>query len=447
MSRDSKHTQSLWERKGFFRLSRAEEAFSISFREWLRSSPSDLGAYLADVAGKGPKVRFDREDVATLEKLIVRSQAKRKDAIVPLRILSKVIYQLNSRYQKSIPQPRYVFSLKRETNPFVGGHDLAHKAVRACFALEDNWIENLSPSRNKSIKNGASNIPPELVIFSAVLRGGLLDIDLAVALYEALQDADRSFHFSQTTKRVYADLSVADADGDDQERRRWYPSDKLICLIARAAGTGGASHSGQARKDRRKAIEEIVWLAVEQELNRQRSALPATNDFDDPFFPESLRDLVGKVRTVMHSEIPSFLVEYAARKLDSRSLLPASIGRIYGDPSPIASMDSNVQEEESGLESELSEAFGGDSPEDLEPEWLPDLRKALRGEDLAVIKGRLKALVLASGSEAPQSRFISFALRLAEHGTSWGNPLHPSSLRCCVLTAGRRIGRVIGTDM
>lgn len=447
MSSEQIHSRSLWESK-FFRLSKKEAAESSSFREWLRSSQSDLGRYLADVTDKSPAGCFDLEDVALLERLIVRSRPKRADAVLPLHILSKIICQLNQRRQKSIPPPRYVFSLKRERNPLFPDSELAHKALRLCFSLEKKWVESLSPSRNAKIKDGDSNIPPELIVFSAALYGGILDVDVAIALYEALRTPERHFRCSSVSSRVYADLSVAAEGMADQEMRRWYPNDKLICLIARTAKTVVVDNAGQPIAERRRIVEKAVWAAVSEEFSRQQFDRAAASGPDARYLPTSLGDLLDKVRIVMHSEIPSVLAEYAARNVDCRSLLPSSIGRIYGDPaqSIVHASDPANSELEDTAEKGDPEAYGGDSPTESEPLWLPDLRKALRGEDSAEITKRLEKLGKADDPDQPRKRIVSFAIRLAKRGTTSGNPLHPSSLRCCVLTVARRIGRVIGAE-
>lgn len=447
MSSDQTQSTSLWE-QDIFRFNREEAKASTSFRGWLSTSPSDLGRYLADVTKKSPAGCFDLEDVATLEKLIVRSCSRRADAILPLGILSKIIYQLNRRYQKSIPQPRYVFSLKRETNPLVPENDLAHKTLQLCFSLERNWVASLSPFRDATIKDGRSNIPPELVVFSAALYGGILDIDVAVALYDALQAPERHFRCSDLSSRVYVDLSVAAEGMADQELRRWYPNDKLICLIARTAMTSVVNDLGQPVVERRRTMQERIWAAVSQEFSRQMFDSEMASELDVRYLPKSLGHLLDRVRIVMHSEIPSVLVEYAARKLDCRSLLPPSITRIYGDPSVgnRDPSDASSTDGEKDVDTDNVEAYGGDLPTDIEPPWLPKLRWALRGEDDAAIRTHLENLEKVKDPDLPRKRIVSFALRLAQKGTTSGNPLHPSSLRCCALTVARRIGRVIGAQ-
>src|ERR1035441_9900766 len=148
----------LWD-TGFFRLNKEEANASAPFREWLRSCLSDLGRYLADVNEKSPAGRFDRDDVSVLEKLIVRNCAKRAEAVVPLTIFAKVVFQLNRRFQKCIPQPRYVFTMKRESNPFVPEIERAHRAVQMCLAVEKKWIESISPYLHVEIRDRNDNVP------------------------------------------------------------------------------------------------------------------------------------------------------------------------------------------------------------------------------------------------------------------------------------------------
>lgn len=447
----------LWD-TGFFRLNKEEANASAPFREWLRSCPSDLGRYLADVNEKSPAGRFDRDDVSVLEKLIVRNCAKRAEAVVPLTIFAKVAFHLNRRFQKCIPQPRYVFTMKRESNPFVPEIERAHRAVQMCLAVEEKWIESISPYLHVEISDRNDNVPPELIVLSAALHGGIIDIDVAVALFDALLDPEKSFHFSESSFRVYADLSVASQGVAHQEVRRWYPDDKLICLIARTANTSSAVTEANRRikgselsvSSRRKVVERAIWNAIAAEFERQEldRADDSEPSIDLEFMPKSLGDLFQKVLIVLHSEIPAVLAEYAARHVDCRSLLLSSIGRIYGDPAIDLGKAPQAEDIENDMDADLAnaEGYGGEDPPGTEPLWLPDLREVFRGESDQLISERLCRLLSDRDSDPPQKRICSFAKRLAERGSSSGNRLHPSSVRCCALTAARRVGRVIGAE-
>jgi hypothetical protein len=174
-----------------------------------------------------------------------------------------------------------------------------------------------------------------LIVFSAALHGGLADLDLAAALFEALIDPGDCFHLSSRTGRVYTDLLVAAQGLADQETRRWYPDDTLICLIARVSLTTDLNRfradlaANKSVATRRNRIADRIWNRVEAELERQQKL---ESGYDPRRLPQKFKSLLDSIRIVMHSELPSILAEYASRRVDCRSLLGPSVGRIYGDP-------------------------------------------------------------------------------------------------------------------
>src|ERR1039457_1565082 len=219
---------SLWDGE-MFRLTAEEEISKSDLRNWLRSSESKLGRYLADVGIKSPAGLFSHEDVRELENLIVGSKQKKADALLPLRIVAKVVYHLNRVFEKSIPQPRLATLMTPERNPFADGNLLAHLSFKEWRGAEKAWISRLSPKVN-SATDGNANVPVELILFSAALHDGVLSVDMIVALYDALRKPAESFRC--LGNRVYADLSLAWEGRADQETRRWYPDEKIVCLIA-----------------------------------------------------------------------------------------------------------------------------------------------------------------------------------------------------------------------
>jgi len=449
---------SLWDEE-FFRLNKEEKAIAADFRNWLRSSGCDLGRFLANVNERSHAGIFDRKDVSVLETLIVRSCSHRPDKALRLRILSKIVYNLNRRYQLSIPPPRYILSITPEPNPFFtseafpSGHCTAHQIVNLCLKMEREWIASLSPYDHPKIGNKRENIPLELIVFSAALHGGLADLDLAVALFEALIDPGDCFHLSSRTGRVYTDLLVAAQGLADQETRRWYPDDMLICLIARVSLTTDLIRfkadlaAEKSVATRRKRIADRIWTKAEAEFERQQKL---KSDYDAPRLPKTFKSLLESLRIVMHSELPSILAEYASRMADCRSLLGPSVARIYGDPviarptAPAAEDEDETIKAMEEVDLDDQELYGGDSPADAEPGWLPDLREALAGEDLEKFSEQLNRLIEEQPSLQPRQRFCAFALRLVKRGSSYGSKLRPSSIRCLALTAARRIGGVLG---
>lgn len=284
---------------------------------------------------------------------------------------------------------------------------------------------------------------------------GLADLDLVVALFEALHDAGNCFRISRQTGRVYTDLLVAAEGLADQEIRRWYPDDILICLIARVAPANGWTGSGDLADSatrrsvtkRRNRISDLIWKDVKKEYARQQKL---SSGDQTRILPSEFKGLLESIRIVMHSELPSVLAEYASRRVDCRSLLGPSIGRIYGDPAiarkaaPVAEDEHETVKAMEQVHLKDEELYGGDSPNDAEPDWLPDLRKALAGEDCKEFSRKLNSLLEVQPSVPPRQRFCAFALRLVERGSSYGSKLTPSTIRCLGLTAARRVGGVLG---
>lgn len=155
------------------------------------------------------------------------------------------------------------------------------------------------------IGNKRENIPPELIVFSAALHGGLADLDLAAALFEALIDPGDCFHLSGRTSRVYTDLLVAAQGLADQETRRWYADDTLICLIARVSLTTDLNRfradlaANKSVATRRNRIADRIWNKVEAEFERQQKL---ESGYDPRRLPQRFKSLLDNIRTVMHSD-------------------------------------------------------------------------------------------------------------------------------------------------
>ena len=434
----------LWE-IGAFRLSAKEREAAGPFRDWLRDSGTRLGSYLADVRADGSRTRFGRNEVIQLEKQIWRSCAKKAEAHQALEILGKVIYYLNRRLQSPIPQPRLVLSKEPETNPMVEETPRAHRSVAAWMEAEETWVARLSPWDQGGAYD-AYNLPVELVVFSATLHCGILDVDSAVAIYDALRNPGGSFRCSRD--RVYTDLPLPWQGMADQDVRRWYADERLTCLIARISSDFVRPPAelfeldalGDSILARRRKISERIHRGIVAELKRQ--------ELDAQLLPGSLREMFDLIGKVLHSDIPSILVTYGMRKADTRSQLPESIGRIYGDPAlPKIEPEVAIQTESEEAAQDNSEAYDEDVPSGIEAEWVAPTRFAFRSRDKNTVERELRELLQREGDEpTPQQRVWSFALHLLRNGASSGAILKISSVKCCVLTVARRLGGSVGLN-
>ncbi len=459
-SRQSVTLSSLWERE-FFRFSDEELRWSEEFRKWLRESENELGKYLADVNESSPSGEFARRDVKALEQRIVRGFKTESDRATRLSMLAKVVYQLNHQLQKSIPQPQLAMLRKRDKNPFTDQTANDHKMVESWLNAEIEWITQLSGENLSPDEKVRYDVPVSLIVLSAALHCGLLDTDSGVALVEALKETPRSFTFLEYW--VYSDLPLAWHGLPKQEIRRWYIDDRLACLIARVSDSSVAEALASAScssddepapgSQQRRALSECLYSEISKRLHEFGVAVD--------MLPHSLHHMCCTIERTLRSEIPSVLVEYLLRKSGSRSLLPQSAQRIYGlavVPGMRASLPEEPEEDE---QLELGDAYGGDKPDGIEPEWMIELRDAFPASNLRdvkksnqkeVVKRRvveIRSRLAADQSDWPGKSagalIVEFAQNLLQRGSSAGNELAISSVKSCVLTVARRFGRMLGT--
>ena len=419
---------SLWDTKTFgFSLEEIQPALKL--RDWMAKSESKLAKYLAGIQYTSESEDFTKDDVRNLEKLIVRSSATKASALAPLRLLSKVVYRVNHTLQLSIPQPSLAISLTPPKNPFAFDDvALAHRSVRAWLEVEKSWLQNLqdvpAPQRLK-------NVPFELVLFSAALHSGILSQDLAMSLHAALLDPDKHLRYSD---RLYADLSLSWHGKPDQEIRRWYPDDATACLIARFADltSNGMAEENVAYSDLRRRFCDHTCARLRKEL--------LSRNVENEYLPKSLAEMFERIALFLRSEMPAIMVRFATRELPARSLLSPCIDQIYDAPAAYV-IEANNGDEEEDPNAEDSTAYGGEDPRDGEPAWMDGIREVFFGGPTPKdLRGRFDRIQ----SDSPVAkRIISFARSLLEHGASSGKPLKPNSVKCVVLTVGRRLGPLL----
>jgi len=301
---------------------------------------------------------------------------------------------------------------------------LAHRSVEAWLKAQALWLTDL---RKTAKSEKGRNVPFELLLFSAVLHGGILNADLAFALYAAVLEPLK--HVKHSTTRGYVDLPVAWHGRTDREIRRWYPDDALVCLIARVVECDPLP-AGADYLDQKKVFCDRSARRLKAELHRWGVAAE--------LLPHSIVDMFQRIVLVLRSEMPTVMVNYATREIDVRSLLPPSIGQIYGDEG-FQSISLEFLEELGDVDTENTEGYEGNDLEgELEPYWLPAIRACLCGADLAGLKARFFELNPPDSMVA--QRIIGFAKALIAHGSSSNHTLKPNSIKCFVLTVARRLG-------
>lgn len=418
--------RSLWD-TGFLRFSQADALIAPTFRAWMSDSESPLGQFLASVEYTSKFQAFSYADVRVLEAMIVKASARKADALPPLRLLRKIVSQLNRLLQLSIPQPTLAIHLEPLVNPLVCSDlSLAHRSVQAWLEAEKIWLTDIRESTSFKELNGC-NVPFELLLLSAALHGGILNADLAFALYAAVLEPFR--YVKHSGNRGYVDLPMASHGQLDQEIRRWYPDDALVCLLARLVDPEPHPSSADYSAQRQAFCDRMAkHLAAELHLRGVPTEL----------LPRSIADVFQRIVLVLRSEMPTIMVNYATRKIDVRSLLTPSIGLIYGDAG-FQSLSPEAHEDSSEVDTENSEAYEGSSLDDeLEPSWLSPIRACFRGNHPAELKVRFSRLGTPESMVA--QRIIGFAKTMIVHGSSSGHTLKPNSIKCCVLTVARRLG-------
>jgi hypothetical protein len=421
-------TRTLWD-TNVFRLSHEESVIAPAFRDWIASSSSELGKYLANVRYASEFRDFSAADVRALESMIVKASVTKAAAIAPLRLLGKIVYRVNHTLQLSIPQPALAIHLTPPENPFVSGDPiLAHRSVEAWLKAEQLWLEDLRKDPAFGLSEGR-NVPFELLLLSAALHSGILNSDLAMGVRTAVMEPGKHIGY---TNRLYVDLSLAWQGKPDQEIRRWYPDDGVACLLTRLISVEENS-DGPYPESRRRFCRE-AHSRITAELRRR--------NVEEALLPESLGQFFECIALYLRSEIPAVMVGFATRQHDARSLLSPSIDHVYGDPRARANEPDNFaeSEDEQSVNTEHDEAYGGDGLKDDEPDWMEPVRKGFAGATTKTLQANFDG----PESDSPVARrIISFAGSLFKHGASSGKKLKPSSLKCCVLTVGRRLGRLL----
>lgn len=419
---------SLWDTKTFG-FSQEETQIALNLRYRMANSESKLAKYLAEIQYGSESEDFTKDDVRKLEKLIQKSSATKAAALASLRLLSKVVYRVNHTLQLSIPQPSLAIHLTPPKNPFAFDDVvLAHRSVKAWLEVEKSWLKNLqavpAPQRLK-------NVPFELVLFSAALHSGILSQDLAMSLHAAVLDPDKHIRYSD---RLYVDLSLPWNGKPDQEIRRWYPDDATACLIARIADltSNGTAEENVAYSGLRRRFCDQMCARLKKEL--------ISRNVENEYLPKSLAEMFERISLFLRSEIPAVMVRFATRELPARSLLSPCIDQVY-NASAAYSIEARNGDEEEVPAAEDSKAYGGENSRDGEPEWMDGIREVFFGgpteRDLQKRFDRIRSDSLVA------KRIISFGRSLLKHGASSGDPLKPNSVKCLVLTVGRRLGPLL----
>ena len=420
-----------------------------TFRDWLRSTNIPVALFLADANANDTGAKFADAQMTWLQRKIVDESTSLSSAHRDLQILGKVVARWNSRTGTKILQPRLTQVFTFPANPFtqgVGGTLSLRDSllrVQTWLKCEKNWIEECS---------GVA--PLELIVFSAMLHGGLLHSSSIVRFVHALFSPDDAIGF--TSLGVYVDLALPWRGLPEMEQRKWYPDPQTAAMLRAHATIPGLKQTFGTKWNGRDLngisdtyINSRVFQKIRERMRRAK--------IEKGLLPQSLTQLLDVLVVSAYVELPAVLVEYASRRVVSHSLKPAVLKRIYRQAQEnVETLESDDSSEGNSSAGEEEVTDVADNQEDIEPAGLIALRKALRKDSEA--KSRLAELVGNAGTieQSATQEFwtilADFALylltdrRIQRFGKSSKKLLQPSGAKKYSLIVGRRLGRQLGAE-
>lgn len=434
----------VWDKCKFSALQRANIP---AFRDWLRTNETELSIFLADatLSEEAPREKFERIDVSELESLIARNCAPKSAFLFYGRILKTVVRQL-SRSGHLIPTPKLLESLRRELHPCADNFVDYHRRVKSWSNGALKWIGRLAES-------DGNNVPRSLIALASILWGRALHPDTVLAIVEACSKPSENFRFARG--QLYADLSLPWGGIKDQELQRWYADGGLACLIAMAEKAGSREVSEAPSEESNKTVDQERRGRILQELIEEiRNGL--SDSVDEGDLPTRISEIIEAVNMTLVSYVPQIFRRFWTREIHARSLLPNCIGRIYGEeflaPQALQQSGRVLPDEIDPEPDEAKEESGDGNNSEEPPEWIRQLRAALKGgqAELELIKKRLKKLRTVLAASTPTARKLAdFAIWLLENGSlTTGAQWQVSTIRNCVISVARRLGQLVGdTDL
>lgn len=380
-------------------LSSRQTVRAPGFREWLRSSGLPIGAALADPVAASTELKCSSRGMAQLERAIVEESRSFSAAQVDYQILSKLVVRLR-QCNRPLPQPRALLLFSLPRSPFAGevpgreGIVFARRCVEMWVAAEDKWIRRWRDSTindRRDARRGSAP-PPELVIFSGILHGGLLHTSSVAAIARAFLDPDKTTGLIGDQVHMHCDLPWQGRP--HMEFRCWAPDVQTACLIhplSRLQATFDM-HDPDGK------ICKILFAAIVREMRDQGVAAVSR--------PKSIQHLIDLVALCARTEMPGVLVDYACRSFVSHSLKPQVMRRIFWQERIEDDQTDEPQEGEQGRY-RPEPANCRQVPEDPEPNGLRNLRRALSGRTATAVIDSLRQLIRGALNQAHTAVFAS----------------------------------------
>ena len=450
-------------------------------RDWLRTNKTlPLALELADVAVGSRQKQWAPKLMGELEKIILNQCTSLSAAQQDSQIIGKLVAFLNRSHGFEISQPRLHNLIALPRNPFADGVADPFQLVRAWLEVEASWI-SLAPA-TPSI---------ELVVFSAILHGGLLHTSSVVSCARALLVIPEKNTVGYVADHLYVDLTLPWRGQPDMERRTWQPDNQTAALcVAFSAARSHAIESAIPWSGN--DLETLDERSLATELFRRILARMHQHNTPENLKPKSLKNLVETVALcAQSSEIPAVIVEYASRQIVSHSLKPKVLRRIYKQaeietskdeiqPDEFVDLLENSDDELKSTASlkELSALLQADDeteasdenepsqiaqnidqvkpfgePVTIDPPGLKILRAALRTDFADEAVRRLDEVLESNSDESSIWRLIAeFAKYLlkgrhvAQPKKRFGKNFKLNSAKLYAITVGRRLGRILGSQ-
>ncbi len=343
----------VWE-GSILRLTAQQQQMVPELREWLSQQDSPIARFLS---GPSDHPSWTVEEMVHLERCLHTSFRNSQKIAEILRILLKVLGQLNEFRQTPLPLP----SIPVYCPPPQG---YLHKNLEGALRKTQAWREAHHRLLQREAARGDHHpsISLERVVMAAALEGGLWDTGSLLALTRALAGFPHPFHL--LANRVHGHFSLAWQGIPDSQMRGWTadPAALLVRLPDHPASwvLEPAMTDGKLTGELAKRVRQLL---------RQAGVAPEDG-------PSSLPDLVESIALAARTELPSVLVNFASRRIISHPVRPDVLLRLYGQGS---SPSRAMPEPKARRADQDGRVLWDDVADrtDYEPRWLRDLHDLL----------------------------------------------------------------------
>jgi site-specific recombinase XerD len=372
-----------------------------------------------------------------LEKALILDRSSTSAAHIDSQILLKFVAYQNKGFGTKLPIPRISTLFSLPSNPFTDDVILARERIQEWKKVERNWI-----------KNSGSKPSLALIVFSAILHGGLLHKNCISAFARALLEPAGKIGYAG--RQITVALDLAWNGLPSMEFRSWQPDISTACaLVPPKQLSCTLSHN--------LTDEQLCRAIFKQFLNQMRSS-----GTPKELRPRTLKQMIDVIALGARTEIPAILVDYAARHIVSHSVRPEVLRRIYAQQDLPSNEQTNLQSPETTPgEDDRSEdatlfvsSSERENPDDQEPTGLKRLRTALNVSSAEAALPRLRVLLHEIEKWERRQTVWHLITQFAEYLLSRRQVVRPGTLSkrnlalstvraYAVNLVGRRFGRLL----